>query len=214
MKATNCLAAVLLVLGMVILFAFFGLSIGMSHLAYEEYSDFPTGPFFGLYCGAGAGLAIGIFLSIKILFTTKADYGALIDTPPTGPYVYRETLPGSSLRPPRRVRDFDVNGSNIVSPGRADGPWIIYYPGLLPDGNASFVYWDTGKEQWLWKAAGYGPYTPVNDTLGEELAMALLVYFDLLENSGEYPPQRLRVISPERLLQAGSAKVVGGIPEA
>lgn len=213
MEAWRYFAAALLVVGVVILFAFLGIMIGISHLAYEEYSDFPAGPFYGFYCGGGVGLIAGIFLSRKIVFEKKVDSRSMIETPPAEPYVYREKLPGSSLHPPRRVGDFDVSGSNIVSLGQ-EGEWIIYYPGRSTDGNACFVYWDARKEQWFWKPAGYGPYASTNDTLDEEMAMVLLVYFDLLEHAGEYPPQRLQYMPPERLLRAGSgsAGIVRGLP--
>jgi hypothetical protein len=211
MKALRYFAAALLVVGMVILFAFLGIMIGIYHMAYEEYSDFPAGPFFGLYCGGGVGLIVGIFLAFKTFFGKKVEHRSSIDTPPAEPYVYREALPGSSLCPPRRVCDFDVNGSNVVGPDQADAAWIIYSPGRSTDGDACFVYWDTGKEQWLWKPVGYGPYAPVNDVLTEEMAMVLLVYFDLLKNSGEYPPQRLQFMSPERLQHAGSGPDRNGV---
>ncbi len=121
---------------------------------------------------------------------------------PARPYIYREVRPVPSHYPPRRVRDFNANGSNLIHKGEDCDSWIIFYPSQPCDDDVYVVYWDKQRLQWFWRAAGYGPFGQAYDGLDENMAMVILEYFGLLEKSEEYPPLRLQATPPEELLHA------------
>jgi len=117
------------------------------------------------------------------------------------PYVYREVHPVESHYPPYRLRSLDANGHNRVRRGEECDSWIIFYPSQPGDDDVYVVYWDKDKCQWLWRAAGYGPFGEPYEELNENMALVILEYFGLLNKSKKYSPRKLQRTPPQKLAE-------------